>query len=831
LAEYRNPAHYNDTAFQWDPAHQVFSGGIAETSPGYLPMLMQYRDRVRAGTAKDYEAEQYRKWEAEARAIPTRDIASLTSGWQGDLQGQWTDSGWQEGAQDWWSRLDPLSPDVGPIVLGIRDRIDAGTASPQKRQLFQGVMSMASDWDWRASTPQASDAFSPLGDNLLSALGVLGLGATGGLAAAPLFAGGAGLATTLGSLGSLAGVAGTGAGVLGQATDQPWLSQLGLGLGIAGGLAGGLGGLSSLWGSGVNSLSDAAKLAQSAGKITGSLGRIPGADPLKDVSRYLGYAGQAGQLGAGIGADDWLGWSGDNAPSAANVAPNVQNLLSAADMATQRGGGNVADFSYEDFIGWGDPNVGDPWNSPMPADTPGWEAFTGWGGDETQTGWYQNADLDTSGGGGNWLQTILGGLGGAGKLLAGGGGAGAGGAGLLGPLLSSLGSVGGGAIGSNAANEAARLQAATANRGLDIQQAMWLQNLERQQPWLEAGHGALSQLTNLSGQQAPAFNQPGMPGTQPFQYNGPGMPGQGFQYTGAGMPATGFQYSGPGMPATGFQYTNQMPTQDFKAPTWDELQARDPGIQARLAEAQKAIETSAAARGMTMSGSTLGALQRQSQTLAANEYAPAYQRALGEYQQEYGQDWQRQQEAYARALTGNQLEYGREYQQQGDIYGRQLAENQQLYNRQWQQQDTDYARQLAQNQLLYGRGMEQYKQGYGEQAGLNQQDYARNQALYGQQYQQMMDQYNAQLAQQTQQWNRLASLSGTGQTAVNQLGTGGQNNATQMASLLSQLGNAQAGGTLGGAQGWISALGNVGNSIQGGLQNASLMSALANLNR
>jgi hypothetical protein len=113
-----------------------------------------------------------------------------------------------------------------------------------------------------------------------------------------LFAGGAGLATTLGSLGSLAGVAGTGAGVLGQATDQDWLSKLGLGLGIAGGLAGGLGGLSNLWSSGVNSLSDAAKLAQSAGKITGSLGRIPGADPLKDVSRYLGP--RRGRL-AGLG--------------------------------------------------------------------------------------------------------------------------------------------------------------------------------------------------------------------------------------------------------------------------------------------------------------------------------------------------------------------------------------------------------------------------------------------------------------------------------------------------------------------------------------------------
>ena len=284
-------------------------------------------------------------------------------------------------------------------------------------------------------------------------------------------------------------------------------------------------------------------------------------------------------------------------------------------------------------------------------------------------------------------------------------------------------------------------------RGLDLQTAQWLQQQQNLAPYLQAGQGGLAQLQQLAGRQ-----QPNLPGTQPFQYSGPEMPGTGFQYTGAGMPATGFQYSGPGMPATGFQYSGPgMPTQDFKAPTWDELKARDPGIQARLAEAQKAIETSAAARGMTMSGSTLGALQRQSQTLAANEYAPAYQRALGEYQQEFGQDWQRQQEAYQRQRAENELLYGRGYQQQGDLYGRQLAENQLGYNRQWQQQMQDYERQLAQNQLGYGRGMEQYKIGYGQQAGLNEQDYARQQALYKQ-----------QLAQYLLPWEQQSTLDWAG---------------------------------------------------------------------
>ena len=82
---------------------------------------------------------------------------------------------------------------------------------------------------YRSVVPQASDVFNPLGDQFFGALGTLALGATGGLAGGALAAGG-GLASTLGSLGTLAGTAGTGARVLGQATDQEWLQKLGMGL-------------------------------------------------------------------------------------------------------------------------------------------------------------------------------------------------------------------------------------------------------------------------------------------------------------------------------------------------------------------------------------------------------------------------------------------------------------------------------------------------------------------------------------------------------------------------------------------------------------------------
>ncbi len=780
-------------------------------APGWLPGLLDLRQRVESGQASDWDREYYSMQEQAARAIPMRDPSTLT----------------YNAGEDAPDRVSGGSPDLGNLMLTLAGKLESGQATPQERSLFDTTYKALVDQQYRASVPQASDAFSPLGDNLFSALGVLGLGATGGLAAAPLFAGGAGLATTLGSLGSLAGVAGTGAGVLGQATDQPWLSQLGLGLGIAGGLAGGLGGLSNLWSSGVNSLSDAAKLAQSAGKITGSLGRIPGADPLKDVSRYLGYAGQAGQLGAGVGADDWLGWGGTNSPTAANVAPqvnsNVQNLLSAADMATQRGGGDVADFSYEDFIGWGDPNAGDPWNSAMPADTPGWEAFTGWGGDETQTGWYQNADLDTSGGGGNWLQTILGGLGGAGKLLMGGSGGGAGGGGgLLGPLLSSLGSVGGGAIGSNAANEAARLQAAALNRGIDLSEAQWLQQQARTQPWVQAGQQSLGTLQGLASQQlpglpgaTPAWNNAGvptpsaMPGWTPRDYQGPQGPN-----------AADYRYSAPATVDPSQYAWNPQAAMDpsqygFSAPNGQELLARDPGYAFRQEEARKAIDASAAARGDLLSGGTLQALQSRSQDLASQEYQNAYGRALGENQLRYGRGLTQTQEDYQRQLQANQLGYGRAteqqqlgYQQglgaqgfnwQTALQGQQNQFQQGLQADQWSQQQRQkfeqdlYARLMQQNQLQYGR--ETY---------ANETDYARQQALYKQ-----------QLGQHLLPWEQQSTLASLGAQVTGQLGSQGIASSSGISNLLGQLGSSQAMGTLGSAGQWNQAIaGGVG-----GLQN------------
>lgn len=61
----------------------------------------------------------------------------------------------------------------------------------------------------------------------------------------------------------------------------------------------------------------------------------------------------------------------------------------------------------------------------------------------------------------------------------------------------------------------------------------------------------------------------------------------------------------------------------------------DPGYQFRLGEGAKAIENSAAARGMQLSGAALKGLDRYTQDFASNEYGRAWDRDSLEKQRKY----------------------------------------------------------------------------------------------------------------------------------------------------------------------------------------------------
>ena len=80
------------------------------------------------------------------------------------------------------------------------------------------------------------------------------------------------------------------------------------------------------------------------------------------------------------------------------------------------------------------------------------------------------------------------------------------------------------------------------------------------------------------------------------------------------------------------QYQNLAPYQSFGMP---QFQA-DPGYNFRMSEGVKALERSAAARGLLQSGSTLKGITQYGQDVASQEYGNAFQRYLTEREARMG---------------------------------------------------------------------------------------------------------------------------------------------------------------------------------------------------
>lgn len=183
--------------------------------------------------------------------------------------------------------------------------------------------------------------------------------------------------------------------------------------------------------------------------------------------------------------------------------------------------------------------------------------------------------------------TIMGGAGGAGtagSLAAGGGaltgaGAAATGAGALtglsgtvGSLLSNPAVIGGGlslvggALGADAASDAAEMQQQSANAAIEEVRRQYDQNRADQMPWLQAGQASLADLMSQMGSLTTPYTQA-----------------------------------------------------DFQ---------NDPGYQFELAEGQRALDAGARARGLYGSSGALRELLRYSQGLASTRYQDAWNRDL-----------------------------------------------------------------------------------------------------------------------------------------------------------------------------------------------------------
>ena len=315
--------------------------------------------------------------------------------------------------------------------------------------------------------------------------------------------------------------------------------------------------------------------------------------------------------------------------------------------------------------------------------------------------------------------------------------------------VGAAGSLASGIIGSNAAGTAASQQEQGVQAGIAEQAREFNQTQANEAPWLQAGQGALSFLS------------------------------QGLQPGGQFMtPADSEVYQTPTYtapaPYTQAAFTPAAPfaaPAPFTAPTTVDEQ-NDPGYTARLAAGQQALTRGALASGGAFSGGTMQALQQAGQDYASNEYSNVYNRALTGYQTNFGN-----------ALNAYQTNFGNSL----NSYNANTTAALNAYN-------TNAA------------------------TGLNAWNANTNAGLAGYQ-----TRFNAANTNQANQYNRLAALSGVGQTAVGQLAQAGQAAANNTTSLLAQGGNAAAAGTLGSAGAFNSAIQGTANSYTNGLLLNSIM--------
>jgi len=205
----------------------------------------------------------------------------------------------------------------------------------------------------------------------------------------------------------------------------------------------------------------------------------------------------------------------------------------------------------------------------------------------------------------------------------------------------------GGLLQSNAANRASDAQANAAAQSNATNWNIYQQQRTDQQPWMQRGNAAGNQLAYLMG--LPGYGpgaqfggQGGYGGYNPGQQTDPSgrSYGQRKPQDLAGVVEdengrlTRPQDDFGGYPTGGLDPVNQQPNYNTAMGDYGSLSRKfgaqdfqvDPGYQFRLSEGAKALERSAAARGMSASGAQLKALTQYNQGFASNEYGNAYNR-------------------------------------------------------------------------------------------------------------------------------------------------------------------------------------------------------------
>ncbi len=370
--------------------------------------------------------------------------------------------------------------------------------------------------------------------------------------------------------------------------------------------------------------------------------------------------------------------------------------------------------------------------------------------------------------------------------------------GAIAGAIGGIASIFGGNASADAADAASKRQAATAQQGIDFQRQVLQQIQQYLTPYIGAGQQGLAQLQDLTraGAGQGVFQDPragagaGTPPSQAFNFQGPtsGMFGQDplsaiFGGSLGADPNTkmlsGQLGATPNSALMGGVFgknPNDLTVGDFH---------HSPGYAAATQGGLEAIRNSASRTGGAVAGNALKALTGFG-TQAAN------------------QDWQSYLDSYGKNFFNTANQYGSNFSNLASQYGNNFSNLGGLYGNQY-----------ANMANIYGNEADRYSTDYYKNVGINS---GLNSDLF----------------------NRLFQIAGTGQNAATGGGALANNAASGIANSLTGLGNAQAAGIVGSnnalqggiSSGLTSILG--GNALSGGGSGSSggsggLGALLANL--
>lgn len=237
----------------------------------------------------------------------------------------------------------------------------------------------------------------------------------------------------------------------------------------------------------------------------------------------------------------------------------------------------------------------------------------------------------------------------------------------------------------------------------------------------------------------------------------------------------------------------------FEAPTLDET--NDPGYAFRLAEAERSIKNNASAQGVR-GGDVAKALNEYAQNYASSEYDKVWNRAFNAFQGNFSNQF-------------SIADMNRKYRLQSQMANQDAALRAAMSNQNTQMGNQQMGWQVASG--VYDRNRQNAMDAYSTGAASA----AAGQAAARDQYNEQMRRYGLAYdifnANQTNQFNRLYSMAGIGQSAAN-------NMSNAAGAYAANAGNAYMGGANAEAQGYMNTANAYGGAFDAATQGMILAS-------